>query len=236
MAGVVKRHDVSLIGAGQSRLPGYYDSEGNFYSVVEMGDDSPPSSSSSSAVPMDYFEDHNGKRSDQYDWWGSMWHMGSFWVWFWSLLVLVMLVLGVIGFAFSIANGNKISTLEDEVAGLLSTVTSQGQVLAQLTTPYTLSASGALVTTHVRQILNCGVTPCAMTLPTDLVSYSGLPEICVVSAAVQPHTVTIAGPAFFQPGDKLVATFAGGDVGENFCFTVTSSTTAAVTSSNGVTF
>ena len=170
-----------------------------------------------------------------YDWWGSSWRMGNCWMWFWGLVAFALLVVGGIGFGIALSNMSRISTLESTVTSLLSTVDSQGQALATLTTPFAHTADGALVTTNVRQTLDCGLgTPCLMTLPGDLSPYVGLPEICVISNRAEAHTVTISLPAYFQPGDKSVATFNGVSVGESFCFQAISATAAAVTSVNGV--
>jgi hypothetical protein len=132
---------------------------------------------------------------------------------------------------------SRIQTLESTTTSIMSTVDSQGQTLAQLTTPFAHSSDGALVTTNSRQILNCGVaTPCVMTLPADLSPYVGLPEVCVISGEAAAHTVAITAPSLFQPGGTTVGTFTGATPGEGFCFQAISSTVAAITSTNGVTF
>lgn len=216
----------------------FYDDRGNMYT---MGP-SVPTAQTTTTQYSGYQQTHGvyhepgyGYPKNYYSWCGSSWRLGNFWWWFCGLVGLVMLALGVVAFGLVLSHGSRIWTLEDQVAALTTTVNNQGQALAQLTTPFEHSAAGSLVTTNVKQFLDCGGGVCAMTLPADLSAYTGLPEICVVSKTAQAHTVTIAAGALFQPSASAVATF-GGDIGDNFCFIVTSSTTAAVTSSENVSF
>lgn len=239
---VLKRFDRDLeMPADDGAQQGYYDpATGNTYFLMDRESHSHSYSYGQPQPPV-YQQQTSyayGPRdpAGYYQWWGSSWRVGNCWMWFWGLLVLTLLVLGGIGFGFSLSNMNRISTLESTTTSILSTVDSQGQAIAQLTTPFAHSSDGALVTANVRQTLDCGAaTPCVMTLPADLSPYVGLPEVCVISAEAAAHTVTITGPAFFQPGDLTTATFSGGDVGESLCFQAISSTVAAVTSTNGVT-
>ena len=244
---LIKRHGLDAdastgkplqVGPGMGEQQGYYDDRGNYYLVVDQQKSSHvynhgPGMANGYAPPGwgTASQPHN-----YYQWWGGSWRIGTFWMWFWGLIILAMLAVGAVGFGFALSNNNKIHTLESNVMALTTTVSSQTDALNQLTTPFAHTASGSLVTTNAKQTLNCGGAACVMTLPNDLSSYAGLPEVCVVSAEAQAHTVTVAASAFFQPGDNAVATFAGADVGESFCFIATSSTTSAVTSANGVTF
>ena len=238
MTNLVKRFDRDPempVNAPRQQQQGYYDpATGNTYYLMDQESSSHSYSYGQPLPPSHAYGPHGP--ANYYQWWGSSWRVGNCWMWFWGLLVLALLVVGGIGFGFSLSNMNRISTLESTTTSIMSTVDSQGQTISQLTTPFAHSSDGALVTGNVRQTLNCGAaTPCVMTLPADLSPYAGLPEICVISAEAAAHTVTITAPSLFQPGGDTVATFAGTSVGESICFQAISSTVAAVTSTNGVT-
>lgn len=190
-----------------------------------------------------YWDQYGGYHAPEHvrghHWWDSWfsccrsWGWGSCWMWIWGVLVFAMLVLGVVGFFLALSNSTCITMLMDSVTALTATTDSQGQLLAQLTTPYVLSASGALSASAQVQHLACGAV-CGATLPADLTPYVGLSEVCVYAADAFAHTVTISAGAAFNTGDT-VATF-GGAVGDNFCFRAIGSTVAAIKSASGVTF
>lgn len=194
-------------GYGYDEYGGYYDQSGNYYPA-------------GGAV----------------HWWSSWSCCKSFawtgcWAWLMGAIVFAMLVLGVIGFFLALANGSCLTMVMNDLTALTATVDSQGQLLAQMTTPLVFSASGALGTTAQIQTLACGAV-CAMSLPGDLTPYVGLPEVCLFAGDAFAHTLTLTAPALFNSGDS-VATF-GGAVGDNICFKAISATVAAVKSINGV--
>jgi len=147
-------------------------------------------------------------------------------------LGVVMLVLGVIGFAIALVNGGNITNLENSVASLAMTQQSQQATVDKLVVPFDHTAPGPLQVGTEKQYVNIPAVA-AMTLPSDLSAYLDN-FICLFSKTAFAHTLTAGVGATFD-GVNNIATFGGAN-GDGFCFQVISATRAVVRSNNNVAF